>query len=346
MQTRLLPLLAGFVAVAAHGLLPAGAQTETAITAPPLPTRTQVIELRTGWNAVWLEVEPLAGKSDDVFKNTPVDIAARYLRPVSSAKFITNPVDTPWNQPGWGVWYAPARKDAFIRSLHLIEGNAAYLIHATRDFQWSVEGAVKFRRLKWTHNTFNLAGFSPDPQNPPTFGRLFASAGGKVGQSVYRLIEGRWAQLAEPAGVTIRSGEAYWIYSSGLPDFQGPLDVRLPGSDAVDFGTTVPQVSIQYVNASGATAPVRLEMMTAGSTASAGLPLHQVIADLSTLTNSAPAVTATMTLPELDSGFARNLRLQVQREEMTAGSQTALLSLTSGGQRVWIPVRAAKPATP
>lgn len=319
------------------------ADAQTTAVAPPLPFRTQVVQLQKGWNAVWLEVEPLAGKPDEVFKDTGVDIAARYLLPVTSAQFITDPLDTPWNQPGWGVWYAPHRRDAFIRSLHHIEGNAAYLLHATRDMQWSVEGTVTFRRMKWTHNTFTLAGFSLDPVNPPTFGSFFASTEGRIGQTVYRLTEGRWAKLSNAAATPMRPGEACWIFCNGQTDFQGPLDVRLPGMEVLDFSEDSSVQTVQYVNASGHRAPLVLELAAAGSTAVGGLKLHQDTADLSTLTKKSTVLTGSSTLPELDAGFARQLRLSVDRSTMTASAQTALLSLTCGGQRIWIPARATKP---
>src|SRR5262245_34621916 len=105
--------------------------------------RTQTFQLRQGWNAVFLEVYPAQTDPARVFANTSVDIAASYYAPSASAQFITEPGVDLFRQSGWGVWYTAGRPDAFLKTLHAILGQQAYLLHAERDSLWTVTGEVR-----------------------------------------------------------------------------------------------------------------------------------------------------------------------------------------------------------
>ncbi len=308
--------------------------------APVLPTRTQVIELHQGWNAVWLEVEPLDLSADVVFAGTAVDVCARFFRPAQTLEFIKDPSEKPFNQEGWGVWYAPAREDALVKTLEHVNGQAAYLIHATQAATWSVTGSVRFKAAEWKHGAFTLAGFSVDAAHPPTFAEFFAGSGGTVGSQIFRLIEGRWQRVLGTE--TMRSGEACWIYAEGDSHYQGPLTVDLKTA-VCDFGSNTGIVSLTHVNTSSVAHTVTAEVVAAGSSpaGAADLPLLRVELDTSTLlTTSSPLTGA---LPELAVGLADTLPMQVQRGLMTAPVQTALLKLSDGrGALVWVPVRAFK----
>jgi|GEM_PF-2094567 len=55
------------------------------------PFRTQTIQMEAGWNAVYLEIEPLKGAPSELFAGTPIEIAASYFRPVTPMGFIDSP---------------------------------------------------------------------------------------------------------------------------------------------------------------------------------------------------------------------------------------------------------------
>ena len=193
------------------------------------PLRTQTLGLTKGWNAVYLEVEPADAAPEVVFKDLPVDIVAQYFPRQSSVQFITNPDEEDFNKPSWGVWYAPGRPDAFLKGLHAISGNEPYLIHATADTTWEIEGKVALPRHRWRSGSFNLKGFSVDENSPPTFAEYFAGSGGKIGERIYRLSGGNWIKVANPATTRMRAGEACWISATGTTNFQGPVEVKTYG---------------------------------------------------------------------------------------------------------------------
>ncbi len=304
--------------------------------------RTQWLSLEAGWNAVFLEVEPTDGAPDAVFAGTPVDVAARYFALRSPVQFIRDPADAPWNQPGWGVWYAPGRPDAFLTSLHAIQGRKAYLLHATSSCRLQVTGQVRFDRLRWQADSFNLVGFALDEQAPPTFARFFAGSGGRIGQRIYRLAPGgKWQPVTSPASTLMRSGEAYWIDCRGKTDYQGPLDIVVPGGGELDFGAGTGVLQIRLHNDSDELTTLSLEAVDD----SGDLPLVQVRRDPATFETSYADLRSRTALPDLEAGQAASLRLQVRREAMTADEQCRLVRLTSSqGLRFDIPVRARRAA--
>lgn len=311
-----------------------------ALSAEAVITRTQTLALQAGWNAVFLEVEPMDGAPNVVFAGTSVDIAVRFFAPHSSVQFIRDPADAPWNQPGWGVWYAPNRPDAFLTSLHAIQGGKAYLLHATSSYTWSVTGRARFDRLRWRADSFNLVGFALAEQAPPTFERFFAGSAGRIGRRIYRLGPGgKWQPVTAPATTLMRAGEAYWVYCQGSTDYQGPLDLVVSGGGELDFGTGTGALSISLHNRSPEPITVSLEPV-AGS---GDLPLVRVRRDPATFETSFAEVRGLLLLSDLPPGGADALWLRVQREAMTASDQGCLLRLTSSqGQQFHIPVRAQR----
>ena len=98
--------------------------------------RTQELALSAGWNAVFLEVEPLDDSPAKVFAGLPVDKVATLFGHPASNQFVTDPGVDLFKATGWGVWYAPGLPEAFLKSLGAINGNRAYLVHATAACQW------------------------------------------------------------------------------------------------------------------------------------------------------------------------------------------------------------------
>lgn len=300
--------------------------------------RTQQINLKAGWNAVFLEVSPEASDPFLLFEGSPIDIVARYFPLVSSVQFIRNPDEQPWNEPGWGVWYSSERPESFLSSLFAIHGNAPYLVHATRDFNWTVTGSVELKTVRWRSDSFNFAGFSIDPTAAPTFGAFFSHSRAHQGQRIYRLIDGQWQLVLNPAATTMRSGEAFWIYCRGGSKYQGPISLELPSARALNFGSLSKTLDLRLSNHTTASATVTVNRPEA-----AELPLAYVLRNLNTLETTYPALPASMTLPPIGAGVADTFRVQVRREAMSSRSQSTLLEFTTNqGTRYWVPVEAER----
>ncbi len=303
------------------------------VLAATLSAQTETIKLNQGWNAVWLGVEPENNHPDQVFKGLPIDKVARFLQPVTSTQFISDPADAPWNEAGWGTWFAPSSEEAFLTNLHRIHGNTAYLIHATEAVNWQVTGTRKAKPYRWKLNTYNFIGFEVDPQNPPTYGDYFAGAEGKLGKQIYRLVAGRWAMIANPATQHIQPGEAVWVLCEGNTQYQGPLEVRYHGIGGIDFGKQGETRKLSFINHANSDATVTVEPVQST------LPLRYRQLDRTTSLATYEPLT-TRILPSIPAGKARDIVIAPARQEMTAAGE-AYLKVTSSGFIQFVPVKAS-----
>ena len=88
---RLWPVML-IIALTVPGLLHAGQEI------------TQTLDLKAGWNAVYLEIGPAEADPDVIFAGTPVTQALTYYPKNSPVQFIQDPAETPWEKSGWSRW--------------------------------------------------------------------------------------------------------------------------------------------------------------------------------------------------------------------------------------------------
>ena len=215
-------------------------------------TATQTINFASGWNSVWLEVEPVyeegdtvlndindgsddetlaAGDSriglpkapEDVFTNTDILVVAS-PKPLSTVSelFAEDPgVIGTFNQDGWEVWDRNDVTDS--NNLSLITGNRAYLIQASAAGSISTAGTAEFFRPTWASDRYNLIGFALDDANIPTFNDFFGPSGSThLVSKIFSLnTSGNWEVVA--GGDSMVSNEAYWVFSSGPSEYMGPV---------------------------------------------------------------------------------------------------------------------------
>ncbi len=190
--------------------------------------RSQTLQLAPGWNAVYLEVDPLVANPAELLASQPVDIVAAYDPPPSGAQFVSNPEANMLGVFGWGVWYSPRRPDAFLSRLYRLKGASAYLFHATTNATVEILGRLPPRRLQWLPDAYNLVGFPVQDPGAPTFQQFFQASPAHNHNKIYRLTNGTWRQVLDPSAAVMRSGEAFWIYCDGHSDYPGPLQVDAP----------------------------------------------------------------------------------------------------------------------
>ncbi len=310
------------------------------------PTRLQTIQLHSGWNAVYLEVQPADSNPATVFAGTPVDIAAAYYAPSSSAQFMTDPGANLFRQAGWGVWYAADRPDAFLKTLYGVFGQQAYLLHATGEYTWQVTGSVEPPAIRWQANAYNLVGFSLDPQAPPTFTQFFSPSPAHQQLRIYRLVQDTWQRVANPAGTAMRSGEAFWIYCDSASTYQGPLLVEPSSRHGLVLGAGQEQLILRNVSDH----PITPTLQHVTSTAPP-VPLSFVLLVTGTPTDlvgaaavAKPAGAWTQAIPPLEAGQALRLPLEARIQDMQSPLQESLLKVTTDmGTEVWIPVVGLRP---
>lgn len=263
-------LLAGVVTLAA----PARAQTAG-----------QAVTLSAGWNAVWLEVEPVdaTGKPQApqvVFTNPAIQTVATPKPLSGSAEFFASDPGAIaiFNQDEWQQWKRADPSGA--NNLSMIFGNRPYLIQVavgTPTFTLSLAGKVRFFRPTWTPDRYNLVGFGL--QGTPTFDAFFGPSGTKhaVGK-IFSLdaATGNWQRVTGSAHMV--SGQAYWVFCAGQSTYTGPVavdfDLAIAGvlnfggpSDAVVVGAGVDALELDlkelvFSNTGAAAAIPELDLIT------------------------------------------------------------------------------------
>jgi hypothetical protein len=314
---------------------------------------SQTLQLRYGWNAVWLEVGPVAADGqaltcEQVFQSNDflVDRVASPVGEIGTAEFTSDP-ESLFNQGGWDVWAANPQSgetaDVAIRANH------AYLVHVSpktgtvQDGEaagvLTVQGEVVFYRPAWTKGEYNLVGFGV--QGTPTFAALMAGSGitvdGPLGAAanVQKLnaATGAW----EPVKGTdvVQSGQAYWVnvpYTLVGNGWSGPVETDFSGavSGAWNFGSG--PGSLAVLNPADLAAdPV---LMTPGELTFSNLEGSGGAAHQISITRLAAAGTDSgandLQLWALEA-VPQELKWQTQSVDFFAGWQVA--SVTAGGSR-------------
>lgn len=197
--------------------------------------------------------------------------------------------------------------------------------------------------IAWHPNTCTLTGLPVDSALAPTFAQFFSGSEAHQRLRIFRLQNGVWKLVRDPASERPQSGEAYWIQTDGASDYQGPLRVKLPASGELDFDVHGGGYSLQFRNESP-TSEARVRLETIGP--SNALPLRRVLPELAASEAVRTPLPSVVDFPFLPVGGSTTLRLAPQRDAMSGASGTALLRITDGrGTQLWVPVRARRELT-
>jgi len=308
----------------------------------------QAFDLESGWNAAFLEVQPMDRRPATVFdppsEDNPdsqgglenLESAWTWLSKETTAEFIQDPSEELYGQPGWLAHFAPGTA-GFLTNLHAVLGNQAYLLKMSDAETWEVTGPPAMRKIRWVADSFNLVGFHLDPQNPPTFAAFFAPSAAHAGQAVYRLNNetGKWEFVQDPASAVMRSGEAYWVYCNGSSTYQGPLKLDLPVSSGLHYGAGLTRQTITLTNLSSVTRTVTLALSGTVVLYYREYDPQEGYFTWRPLGQMPPIAVQ----PE----SARNVWLEVRREQMAVGLSDGLLQIADDrGIRIRAPVSAER----
>ena len=213
----------------------------------------QTIELKPGWNAIYVELEPDNNDITSIFAGIPVASVWRWLPKELGQDFIQDPAEGLLSLDGWFGYYPEPRPEAFLTNLFTLSANTAYLVKLddTVNHSITITGSPILRKKRWNSNGFTLTGISVVPGNEPTFGEFFAASNAHNGQPIYKLdTDGRWRVVANPFVETINSGESYWIFTQGPSNYQGLLDITLQQGESLDYRTVFTELDFVISNLS------------------------------------------------------------------------------------------------
>ena len=311
------------------------------------PFRTQTIALRAGWNAVYLEVEPLQTDPDDVFAGLPIECVANYSGDGATRQFVSNPAVDLSRAAGWLRWYPNSLEHSFLSDLGEIYGGKCYLIKAHESFSWKLEGRPILARMKWVPDAYNFVGVSVAEYGGPSFHEFFEGSDAHRDLVIYRLNGGVWKKVLNPTAEALGSGEAFWIFCDGSSDYQGPLQVDVPGNGGLVLGDNPLELvltnrssnpvsySIDHVLGGDIGVPMSLQVTVLGDSEA---PIRSVPVDF-------PSTTWQQDFPAMEGDFSIRMPVALRRSDLaTDDAQSYLMFESSLATRVWVPVKVL-PAT-
>ena len=302
----------------------------------------QNIYLKAGWNAIFLEVNPVNSCPDIIFKDTPVNLVLTYFPKNSSVQFIKSPDEIQWKQEGWYRWLPPEREESILNNLYNLNDNQAYIIFSTQDYHLELTGVSTIRKHRWQPDTFNLVGFYVDPVAPPTFAQYFSNSTAHADFNFYYLKDNNWVKIDNPGAVNIQSGKAYWIYCNGSSNYAGPMEIDLPGTfDYLNFIDATAELEMTIKNNSQDPLSLTIESVD-NAPDDDMVPLSIVSYNLDKTKIYEPFVSFTPSMP-LEAGQTLLFRLAVRRNEITKNDVSHRLKIMDDlGNRFFIPVFAEK----
>lgn len=335
-------------------------------------TGGQTVTLSPGWNAVWLEVEPVDANGqkkapEAVFDDPAIEIVTS-PKPLSglSEFFASEPGDvTSFNEDEWQQW--KSNDPAGVSNLSLISGNRPYLVKVADGAPpvvLSLTGKVSFYRPEWTPDRYNLVGFGL--QGTPSFDTFFGPSGTK--HPVAKIFTmnsatGNWEHVT--GSTPMASGKAYWVFCSGQSSYMGPVSVDFDHAavgqldfagpvDAVVVGTGTDALELDleevvFSNAGTAATTPELDLITPDA-GSGNLALYVVNPAASTLgygrgnqvdTSAGAGASAALgkTIASKANGI---LTLGAKRNWNDNSPRTNVYRLKTGanGASFWLPVTA------
>lgn len=302
---------------------------------------TQTITLNPGWNAVYLELQPGDADIETALAGIPVESVWRWIpRGPLKSEFVQDPAEGLQTINGWYGYFPQPRPEAFLTNLFTLRGGQAYLIKlgGEQSVTWSITGKPQFRNQQWRSNGFSLVGFPVDPLNPPTFGDWFEPSANHAGQPLYRLSAGGyWEVIGNPHTAQIEPGSAYWVYTDGVSDYQGPMEVSLEMGDAMDFSRALTQQRIVVENHAATAVELSLTRIAEGVSA---LPMLFENTDPETGERAWPALRDSLSQgAEVDGGVF--WKLAVNRANFSEDHMEEILAIRNGlGSRVLVHVSA------
>jgi len=137
---------------------------------------TQSIDLKAGWNAVFLHVDASHDTLNALVAsdtNNPILEVWRW-NPPSAAQFTDNPAE-PIAAAEWTSWVRSLPDSTLQR----LSGDTAYLVRVNSNsptYIWRIKGRPVAPRRDWTISGLNLIGFPTVTNNPPKFNAFLAKA--------------------------------------------------------------------------------------------------------------------------------------------------------------------------
>lgn len=311
------------------------------------PTTTQQFVLQPGWNAIWVELDPVDPSPAAVFSGLPADRLESvwgWSTRQTTVDYISDSGEAPWNRDSMLMFLPATRPEAFQNNLNAIQACRAYVVKiaAGSPLTLTITGTPSFAYPAWVPNVYNMRGFPVTGEaNQPTFKDFFSSSPAHYDSTASRLENiyklnpnGSWTLV--PATEVVVQGAAYWVYCRGASSYVAPFEASAPQSAGFEFGLTGKEIGLALQNRRSTAASALIAGLNIGSGAFSEVTLSAT-ADLvyTTVTGS-----LTRAVPASD---LLALSYQINRDKLPSDSFESIVTVTDGkGIRFRIPLSAQR----
>ncbi|MDB4406002.1 hypothetical protein N9191_01740 [bacterium] len=316
--------------------------------------RRESWDLKPGWTAIYLNVDPGNDPLGILLAANP-DITDVWQWRPNGLDPSLNAISAGTGADEWKVW---RRGDVANSTFAIMSPNAAYLVRTkltSLPQTLSFKGIVVAPRVQWRTDGLNLVGFPIKSGTTPQLNRYLGGAG-IIGNNTeaYRYVGGDLDSnnpVLSPARlINAKRGEAFWIRSDKYSDFYGPVQVDVALDSGLNYGTGGSLNRVVLRNRTDREIVVTLAPAASEAPPGGGpIPLAPLLTtrernDEGFYLYSPLGAGLTVTLP---AGEARGIALGVDRATMggSPGDQFAgLLKVTDaeGYSEIYLPVTAEK----
>ncbi|MCA9413375.1 MAG: hypothetical protein KC944_19330 [Candidatus Omnitrophica bacterium] len=303
----------------------------------------QTVALKEGWNSVFLEVEPYPAQCRQLLKGMPIQTVTTYDPDLSSVEFIQNPAELTPDLPDWRFYFPVGDPREFSNNLHAFQANTPYLIQCSEPVIWKVVGKPVFSKQEWRPDSYNFVGFHVDPNQPPTLEDWFSASVSHQPLDLWKLdSDGDWQKVYTTNSTALQSGEAYWVYTNGQSDFQGPVKIDLPQGRELDFARGLVEQDIDISIIDGFPRTIAFERLSSVNAPDLDLPqiagpvplsIFKTVQDGETTRLEYVDLPTTVDFTGIDS-ISRPVQIAVDRNKMGNAPEgfefQSLLEITDG----------------
>ncbi|MBE7503891.1 MAG: hypothetical protein HS113_27115 [Verrucomicrobiales bacterium] len=325
--------------------------------------RTQELELKPGWNAVFLEVDPEPSDCARALAGVPVESVWLFRGRGGAPQFVSDPRHLTPASPDWLVYLPSSAPDGIgvASTLFSLPGGRPYLIKlgGSRSVTWRVAGQPRVRPQRWIGQAFNFVGFHLDPATRVSVQDFFLPSAALRGQAAYELVPtGEWRLISNRTDTALTPGKAYWVYAATPTEYSGPLAIAPDQPGVIAFGPLGRSAHLRVANLGNQPRELTLRLQPSEVPPAGDFPGSAGPLVLGVRTNGASGFipwTAPLAVP-LGPGQVNELRFELRRHEMApyAARPAAvppryqgLLEVSDGaGMRVILPLSAEPPAPP
>ncbi len=244
---------------------------------------TQTLDLKAGWNAVFLHVDPSHATIDELVAPDPsfaIEEVWLWRPELSAQQFVESPQSPATTDSRWTSWSrAKGPNSALTRMIP----NMAFLVKVkdtVPTYAWALKGKAVAPRYTWTTSGLNFLGFPVPEGTGPVFDSFLATGPTELKQAAefYRYVGGPLGG-GNPGRVfglrttSMARGQAYWIQSGNYFNrYFGPLEVQVSETGILNYGDTLRSIGVRVRNLTAGTVTATMRML-ASETAPAGQPL-------------------------------------------------------------------------